>query len=238
MIYFFCFVISMILFFWITTYAKFVDINMIMLVIVIAVGNGGFFALANAHNLYEAILANSICYVIGIFAPAIVFHIVCSICKIHLPKWISLLSYAVQMVLYLTVFTVGKSTIFYKSVYYHAGTPAYLTKTYGPMHTIYLICMIFYTLMSMIVGLISLERKTIVSRSNVTIIIFLNLLAVGIYIVERLTHFKIKLMPVTYVASLFILMVPLLKIYIFSVYNKGKYLYFLIAGKPTSKRSS
>ena len=218
-VYMICFLLSIVLLIRVLTYGKVVDISMILLIIAVAIGNGGFFALASSQNLQEAILANTISYVIGIFAPIIVFHIICSICRIRIPGALSLTAYIIQMIIYVSLFTVGKTPLFYRTVEFHADPPAYLTKTYGPMHTAYLISLIFYTLASLITGLVSLERKTVVSRTNVIILVFVNMLGVGVYILERLTHVKTELMPVFYVFAFMVLMVPLLRVYRYSVYN-------------------
>ena len=225
MLYFVCFVLSLLLLFWILSYGKVVDVYMIMLIVVVAIGNGGFYFLANSSNLEEAILGNTISYVIGIFAPLIVFRIVCSICRIRVPYVLYFVMESVQMVIYLSLFTIGKNGLFYKTVEYHAGSPAYLTKTYGPMHTAYLVTLFLYTLSGIVMGLISLERKTVVSRNNVITVLVVNAVLVGTYVIERVTQVKLEIMPMGYVIALFILMVPLLRLYAYSVYDNTDIFY-------------
>ncbi len=219
MIYLICFTISLIFLVYILSFENVVDINLILLVIIVSIGNGGFYALSCSRNLEEAIIANSISYVIGIFAPVTVFRIVCSICRVHIRKLFLILEYAVQLVIYLSVLTIGKTGLYYKTVEYHAGPTVHLTKTYGPMHTAYFVSLILYTLASLILGLFFVQKKNVVSRSNVVIVTFVNLLVVGIYIIERLTQLPYELMPVAYVISLFVLMIPLIRIYSYSVYD-------------------
>ena len=81
MIYLICFIISLMLLVYILSYENIADINLILLVFIVAIGNGGFYALSCARNLEEAIIANNISYVIGIFAPVTVFRIVS--CRSH-----------------------------------------------------------------------------------------------------------------------------------------------------------
>ena len=219
MLYFICFVISLLLLMYILSHENVIEVSFILLVIIVAIGNGGFYALSRSQNLEEAIIANNISYVIGIFAPVTVFRVVCSICRVHLKRIFMLIEYAIQILIYLSLFTIGRSGLFYKTVEYHTDPTVHLTKIYGPMHTAYFLTLIFYTLSSLIVGILSLQKKSKVSSSNVVIVIFVNLLVVGIYIIERLTRIPYELMPVAYVISLFIFMVPLLKIYAFSVYD-------------------
>ena len=146
MIYLVCFCIALVMLLFIVAYEKAIDVNLILLIAVVAVGNGGYYALYSSQNLEEAILSNTMSYVIGIFAPTVLFFIICNICHVFVPKIVSSIMYAVQIVIFLTVSTVGKSDIFYKTVEYSTdGGGAYLIKTYGPMHSVFLVFLLLYT---------------------------------------------------------------------------------------------
>ena len=73
MIYFVCFCITLILLALMITYGRTVDINAALVIISIAVGNGGCYALSVSEGLGEAVLANKIVYVMGAFAPMLAF---------------------------------------------------------------------------------------------------------------------------------------------------------------------
>lgn len=204
----------------VVAYERAININLVLLIGVVAVGNGGYYALSVSRNLEEAILANSISYVIGIFAPAILFFIICGICRIEVPKIISTHLYLVQVVIFLSACTVGRYDIFYRTVNFHRGTMgAYLTKTYGPMHTAYLVSMLLYSTANIVVGMYSLSRKSIVSRINVDLILFLDMLVVGVYLIERFLHLKFELLPVFLTIAIMIILIPLVKISLYSVYS-------------------
>ena len=219
MIYLICFFISLTILLFVMANEKAMDLNFILLIVVVAIGNGGYFARAISKNLEEAILANTLTYVIGIFAPMLIFLIISGICQVHIPKVLSVAMYALQILLYLGVCTVGHFDLFYRSVEYHADPAgAYLTKTYGPLHTVYLITLLLYTIAGMAVGIYSLSRKTSVSRVNVDTVIIIDALAVGIYMLERFIQIKMELMPIVFVATLGVMLYLLTKVYTYSIY--------------------
>ena len=220
MIYLVCFCTALILLLIIMAYGKAVDMNVLLLNFALTVGNGGFFAMASSKNLDEALLANKLAYVIGVFVPLFVFLIICNICRVNIPRFLCVALYAVQMIIYLTACTMGKYSIFYSTAEYHTGSSgAYLTKTYGPMHTVYIVSMLLYTLAGIVIGVVSLNRKNVVSRNNVYVLLFADSLSVGVYIVERLVHLNFELMPVALVIASIGFMILIVRIYRYSVYN-------------------
>ena len=220
MIYLVCFCITLIMLLFIVAYEKALDVNIILLISVVAVGNGGYYALAVSQNLQEAILANTMSYVIGIFAPFILFLIICNICQVRISKLISTILYAVQIVQFLCVSTVGKSDIFYKTVEFHKGeTVSYLTKTYGPMHTVFLVFLLIYTSAGIFVSMYSLSKKTVVSQLNVDIILFFDMMVVGVYLVERFVYLDFEIMPIFLTIAIAVIMIPLIRVSIYSIYN-------------------
>ena len=220
MIYLICFCITLIMLLFIVAYEKAIDVNIILLISVVAVGNGGYYALAVSQNLQEAILGNTMSYVIGIFGPFILFLIICNICQFHIPKIVSTILYAVQIIQFLSVSTVGKSDIFYRTVEVHKkGSVAYLTKTYGPMHTVFLVFLMLYTLAGIVISMYSLNKKTIVSQINVDIILFFDMMVVGVYLVERFIYLEFEIIPIFLTFAVGIIMIPLIKISIYSIYN-------------------
>lgn len=72
--------------------------------------------------------------------------------------------YSIQMLLYLCVCTTGKYDIFYKTVQFNMDEKGvYLTKTYGPMHAVYLIMMFLFLVAGICVSIYSIKKRNIVS---------------------------------------------------------------------------
>ncbi len=220
MVYVFCFFIALLLLLYITIYGKVLDYNIVLLMVTVAVSNGGYYALAVSHNLREAILATKVSYVLGIFSPTIIFFIICNICKVEIPRVLITIMYAVQLFIFMTVCTIGESEIYYKTAQYHISKAgAYLTKTYGPMHTVYVVTLVFYTAAGIIAGMYSLQRKTVVSRINVDTLIFVDLFMVGVYLIEHLVHIDFELIPVASTAACGVILIPLIKTSVYSAYS-------------------
>ena len=218
MAYIICFIISILLLLYLMAFEKKCNVNVVLLVIVVAIGNGGYYALSQAKNLEEAILANNITYVLGLFAPLVLFIIVCDVCKVRLSRVVRLVLYCVQVFMYLMVCTIGTSTIYYKTVdFYIDEAGPHLVKTYGIMHTVFWIILMSYTFVGIGIAIYSLNRDTTVSRVNVESLLFVNILTVGVYIIERLTKVQFDLTPIFSTFTILVMTFIAMKIYTYSI---------------------
>lgn len=220
MLYLICFFAVLLMLLYVLTYERNIDIYIVILTIIVALGNGGYYALAQSTNLEEAILANKLSYVIGIFAPLTVLMLICNVCQVAVPRVLCIILYSIQILIFMAACTIGRSDIFYKECRFQIGEAGgYLTKTYGPAHSVYIIFLLLYTLAGLVIGLYSLGRGAVVSRRNVETLIFVDLLSVGVYAMERLVHLTVELMPVTGTLTIGLMLIPLIKISVYSVYN-------------------
>ena len=150
----------------------------------------------------------------------LMFYIICGVCKVKLPNPVIAVMTLIQILIYASVCTVGRLDIFYETVQMHlTEAGAYLTKTYGPMHTVYLISLAVYTLAGIVVAVYSIKRRTAVSRINVDILLFVDFFSISVYVNERMIKTPIELMPVASTITLVIMLIPLVKVAIFSPYN-------------------
>lgn len=203
MLYLVCFLVSVLIFLWSVAINENMKINQIILIIITVIGNGGYYTLASSTCLETAILANKLTYLIGIFAPMLIFFNICEICKIKIKHFLVVTLYTVQMLLYMSVLTIGSSDLFYKTVEFHVGSNGgYLTKTYGPLHSIYLLMFFLYFVMSMWVSAYSMKNKNKVSYKNVDLLIFTSILIVGTYFVERVLHLRFEFVPFAFTIGL------------------------------------
>ncbi|MBE5910652.1 histidine kinase N-terminal 7TM domain-containing protein [Pseudobutyrivibrio sp.] len=219
-IYFGCFCITLLVLLFLLAYGRTVSVDIVLLSVVIAVSNGGFFALSKASNLEEAILANNITYGIGLFSPILVLLVICNICRIAFPNILKAVLIGVQILIYFCVCTTGHLTIFYQSIELHFGEAgSYVTKTYGPVHDLYLLSVLVYTASGIVVVIYALNKRTaLVSRRNLDMILFTDILTVGLYLLERLLHLKYEMMPLVSTFSIIIISSIVIRVYFFSVY--------------------
>ena len=222
MLYLICFFVSLAIFVLINSYGRTFDHNILLVVLIVTISNGGYYSISAASGLEEAILGNKIAYVASVFAPLLIFLIICNICRIELPAVLRISMFGLQTLIYASVCTIGKYPVFYKKVRFDVNDGfGYLTKTYGPFHTLCIAMMCIYMIGGIVVGLISLNRKNVVSKINVEVLLFSEALAIAVYLIERFVHMKYELLPIVLLFSVSIILIPLSKIYRYSLYNNA-----------------
>ena len=222
MLYLICFFVSLAIFVFINLYGRSFDHNILILVLIVTISNGGYYSISAASGLEEAILGNKIAYVASVFAPLLIFLVICNICRIELPAVLRICMFGLQTLIYASVCTIGKYSIFYKKVKFNTNDGfGYLTKTYGPCHTLCIAMMCIYMVGGIVVGLISLNKKNVVSKINVEVLLFSEALTIAVYLIERFVHVRYELLPIVLVFSMSIILVPLSKIYRYSLYNNA-----------------
>lgn len=176
------------------------SIHQSILVALMAIANGGYLALALSDNLQEAILANKLCYVGGVFMPMVFFLVICEVCGVKIPYMFTLLLYGLQFLLFMIVCTIGYSTVYYKTVEYHLENGvAYLTKTYGPLHVFNPLSMICYILAGTVLVIRGMMQRSRVSFKNMLILISAMGISAFCFGLERFMGWTLELMPAVYV---------------------------------------
>ena len=223
MYYLVCFIVSLLILLCAISINENMKINQILLIVITVIGNGGYYALSESGCLEVAILANKLTYLIGIFSPMLIFFNICEICKIKLRHFLVVILYTVQTLIYLCVCTIGKSDLFYKTVEFHEGkNGAFLTKTYGPAHAIYIVMFFLYLAMCMWATVQSWNKKNKVSHKNADILIFTGILTIGTYFVERVLHLEMEFVPFVFTIGLITILIPITKTSWYSVEeNRG-----------------
>lgn len=199
-----CFILAFILFVWqiLSDERRSVTQHVMLLVLVIA--NGGYFAFMQASNLQEAVLAQKIIYIGGCFLPMLYFITVCEICHKRIPRGIISFLFVIQGALYAAVCTIGKNNWYYKDVAFHIKNGnSFLTKQYGPLHIFYLITMYVYLLLALWVALTALYKKTSMSTKGIVIMMVSFFLAVAAYIGQRALGLEYEVMPIVYIILFF-----------------------------------
>lgn len=224
MYYFICFLIALLILLWAVALNENIRLNQILLIAVVVAGDGGYYALVEANCLETALLANKLTYLIGVFAPMLIFFCICEICKIEIKRILVVLMYVVQISLYLCVCTIGKYDIFYKTAELHEENGrAFLTKTYGPMHDVYVVLLVLYLVLWVGAFAYSFNnRKNSVSTKTVDILIFTCILIAGAYMLERGIHLKLELMPFAITIGLVTILIAITRVSKYSIEENKK----------------
>lgn len=221
MIYLICFLLAMMTLLFLIFNGKGMDINVVIMAVVCVIGNGGYYALYVSENLEEAILANKITYTIGSLLPMIMFLIISKICGVTINSMIQTVLYLIQGLIFLGVCTSGKYDLFYKTVTYNVGEHgAYLTKTYGPLHSVYIVSFCIYMITSIVVVGVSIRKRTcLVSTTKAYTILALFLSSAILYFSERFAKLTFEIEPMIFTITSFWVIVLFIDISRYSAYE-------------------
>ena len=110
----------------------------LMMYVAIIVANMGYYTVSTAQSMETALMGHRLTYLGGVFVPVFMLFSTMKLCRMEVPKWLSVFLVLTGTVVLYLAFTVGHKDIYYKSV--SLGTEHGMTvmlKEYGPMHTFY-----------------------------------------------------------------------------------------------------
>ena len=178
----------------------------IILALLITIDNCGYLSVALSKSVGEAILATKLCYIGGCFIPVVVFIITCSICNFKLPNWLRNGMYAYSFIVYAMVCSIGFSDFYYSSVYAYMYKDAFvLGHEYGIGHIFFYVILLGYTAIELVLLLYSLNKKYAVSRKNLWALIALEITNIAAFIVGKMVHASVEVMPFMYMVGGWIL---------------------------------
>lgn len=196
---------------------KHFDVNLTLMFLAGSISNLGYLMLADADTAQEAILANKISYFGACFGPLFIMLLIFNLCHIRLGSRLRKLFFTVSTLIYMSVLMTGRSSLFYEEITFEkGGSAAWLTKTYGPMHTFFIMIIAVYTLISFIVLIYSYMRKRDASRYMISLLFTLEVVSVAGYFARRFFGWKFETVPLAY--SL-ILVIFLLIVYRINLYD-------------------
>lgn len=189
-------------------------------ILIVVASNLGFYFISVSNNLEEAILAQKIAYIGGIFLPAFYFLWMMEICHVKLSRFVSSAIITVQCMLYGFVCTIGNTDLFYRSISIsvkHGITV--LDKEYGPIHSLHLMTMYMYLIAAFIVAIYSLAKRKSVDKGGLLTMVIISMIAVIAYGVEMCLRIDYEIMPITFVVLLMGALIPAYDSSVFTVYE-------------------
>ncbi|MBQ0042948.1 MAG: HD domain-containing protein [Lachnospiraceae bacterium] len=191
-------------------------INVLVMVISIL----GYYFISVSTSLDEALIAQKVAYVGGVFLPIFYFFLVMEICHIEPKKIATVIMVMIQIAVFAFVCTIGQNDLFYKSAkYYSENGMVILEKEYGPLHTVFQLTMYFYLFASIGVAVYTLIKKRAVNRRGLLAMVILAGVAVGSYVIEKAIHFPFELIPIAYVTLMLGALIPVYDSNIYTVYE-------------------
>ncbi len=189
---------------------KHFDGNMTIMTVLVPIINLGFVLMGSAHSAEEAVVGLKLTYIGGCFLLPSAMFLIYTICGVPLKGWMRALLIAVSAGVYITVLTIGHSTIFYKEmpdIAYSDGA-AYLTnKHYGFMHTAFYAMVGLYYAATIGVIIYSFFRRKQIPLRIILLVILAVTIAVFGFFGSRLISSKLEILPATYTLGMIIYLV-------------------------------
>ncbi len=170
----------------------------ILLSACVMVSNIGYFMLSCSRTIEEAVLANSISYIGGLFLPLLVVYILIDYSGSKVPFWFTGFMIFFNVVVFLTTLFTDRVPLFYAELTFIPGNPSLLIKTPGPIYYVkFIILAVEVALVAFFTILTYLGKRNASFR---TMMIYAGSLlgAVIIYAAKGLFNLKYDLMPYFY----------------------------------------
>ena len=175
------------------------DVSFMLMFVLILFGEIGYFYLALSRTLPEAILANKVVYISGIFVMPAYFTIVSHLCQIRLSGWLRNLMFLLAGFCYFNVLTIGITDWYYRDTsIVFVGDVCVLHKTYGPLHIIYYIYLVAYAVLGLGCLIYCFVKKRAVSSKNLTILMIAQIIVMGSFFFGRTLRADIEITPLGY----------------------------------------
>lgn len=180
----------------------------------------GQYTVSTASSLETALVGHRIFYTGGVLTPTIMLLCVARLCKIKLPKPVSISFIIYSVVILYFVYNVGIQTYYYSSVSIDtSNNMTYLVKEYGPVHFIYPVFLVISMCGIISLVLYSHIWKRDVSRKISFVLLALDFLAVALYFAEKIFDTTIALHTIGYVVFELIIIVLIRKIGMYDMSN-------------------
>lgn len=184
-----------------------INYYLMVMMILMALANGGYLSIALSTNVSEAILANKICYLGGCFVPLIMIFLICKICNYNVPVWVRSLSFTFCFLVYAMVLTIGYNGLYYDSVFLDTfGDVSVLGHTYGAGHAGFYVILYGSVVVQVVLLIYSIMKKRAVSRKSLGALIIMGTVNVSLFLIGRAINPAIEIMPLAYVIDSWILL--------------------------------
>ena len=170
----------------------------ILISVCIMMSNAGYFVLSCSRNLQEAVLANSLCYVGGVFLPLLIVYILIDYSDSKVPTWFSVVILVLNIAVFISTLLTDRIPMFYSSVKFVPGDPAMLIKEPGSIYYIrYIILAVEVGLAAFFTILTYLGKRSASFRLMMTYAGSLFGVVI-VYLARRIFDIKYDLIPFFY----------------------------------------
>ncbi|MBQ9383940.1 MAG: response regulator [Ruminiclostridium sp.] len=194
-----------------------ISVSFTLVFLLIPFINLGYFRVAVAENISEAVLANGLVYICTCFLQLSYMTYVFSFCKVKLPKILSATLFVLSSVIGAMSLATHRNHLIYDQVLLdrHDGI-THIVKTYGPMHKVYYIMIGFYLVLDFIILFIGFRKKD-VSKKHILMLFILFVINLAAFVINRTVYFEYEVQPVAYLLTEVVLLIMSRRLRIYAV---------------------
>ena len=166
------------------------------------ISNLGYLALGLSNNVPEAVLANKLTYLGGIFLPFFMLHTIAEFCNTKIPRVLSGILMLYSCVIFVLVCSIGYSRIYYREMALGKFMQvSYLSKTYGPAHIFFPVLLYSEIVMAVVIVLRSVRKQKDVALRTTVLLLWGLVFSILAYVIERTFRLPVELVGFSYVIS-------------------------------------
>ncbi len=173
--------------------------------ILIPITNAGALLMSMSESLEGALMATRISYIGGCYLSFFIINSIFDLCELKVSRWVRAAIFAHCTLLYAFVVTAKEGSPFYKHIEFSVvdGVPVF-EKTYGPVHTIFVISVIGYAIASFVAIIYTGMKKKKVSNHMLRLLYVPQLICLISYLFNKRFGIEIELVNAGYTIALFV----------------------------------
>lgn len=195
-----------------------ISVYYVLLYATILVANLGYLQITDAQNAMMGIFSNQIVYLGASFSPFFMLMCLSDLCKVKIHRSWRVFFITYSVFIFILTSTVGVFPVYYKSVsIIRKNGVSYLDKVYGPLHTLYPAYLIIIFVVALSIVIYAFRKKKDVSYITCTGVLVVLLVMISVYVVEKLMHLQVELLPIAYVIGQIVVLMLLRRISLYDV---------------------
>ena len=190
--------------FYVFIWKKHYNTNITAIYIMIPIIYLGYIFYSKATDFNTAKISNCIKYLAGCYLMLFMTFSILNLCDITVSKWLRILAFVINSILYCFVLTVGYQPYFYKEFSIRDSSAGIIVlKQYGPVHTFFYGVIVFYFLVGILAIVYSFIKKKQVSNYILFMLILPEILAVIGYFSNAVMKSELELLPFAFTFAQF-----------------------------------
>lgn len=179
---------------------KRINFYYLLLMIIMTLANYGYLKISIASSVEEALIANQLCYLGGCFGPPVILCLICTICNFNLKALWRNLAFGYGLFVYLLVLTTEYTKFYYKDAWMdeYMGVTT-VGQINGIGYSFFYVILFGYIFIQIGLILYSLITKRSVSRKSLWILLVLEIVNAGGFVIVRAINVNFEIMPLLYV---------------------------------------